>query len=254
MAWAAMVAACALLAACGSSADAPNRVGDGGANGAISTAAGIYYGHIGSGSDAPEFFGLVTKNGKARFVEKDGTDYTVITPAPVLPADDGTFSVDYFRYVAGSRDGGGVFAGTWAKPALGSAGISGTLGDGSGSRDFDIDYVASDYERAASLEMVAGTYSASYTTNGQTLTATLTINSDGSLSGSGDGNCTYGGGVSVPDATRNGYEIALNPSCFTGNFSGVGAYYPAGALQQEALLRFAVSNNNYGFYLRLTKQ
>lgn len=245
-----LLGAVLLLGACGSSDDGPGHAGGiGGGSDALSTAAGIYYGQIGSGSSAPTLFGLVAPDGKARFVETDGDVYRVISTAPLLPAADGGFTVGFYRYSNGRRDARGTLQGQ-----LADASIAGTLDDGSSARSYALDAVSRDYDRPAALATLAGTYSASYSVDGQNLTLTLAVDADGSISGDDGASCRYTGSVRVPDPAHNGYEVRLEPSCALGRLDGLGAYYPGSLLGLGPdRFRLVVSNDSFGFYLVLTR-
>ena len=77
--------------------------------------------------------------------------------------------------------------------------------------------------------------------------------SNGSSSGSDNRGCKYNGSVSVPDSSRNDYEVGnFTSSCLSGSaFSGVGSFSAASGLS-KAVFRIAVDNGNGGVFLKLT--
>jgi hypothetical protein len=87
------------------------------------------------------------------------------------------------------------------------------------------------WDRPASVGMVAGVYTRS-TSNGYTMTMTMSTN--GQLTGSDSRGCLINGAVSVPDATHNLYTLnATVTSCgsLDGTYSGMGALLDADAMQ-----------------------
>jgi hypothetical protein len=241
-----IVIASTLLGACGSS-DSPSSSGS-----APNPAAGIYYGDLltdGSSPQLVEFFGMVDGQGNALFVEKSGSalapSFQLLAAGQLYPDASDDFSVPYTLY---NSDGSSASTGTFAGTASPASAIVGTLtASGSSTRyaGLQLDYQQSEWETAASLATIAGSYS--FSNNGSTGTAT--IDASGKLSVS-SGSCTGSGTVSVPDPSHNGYLISYSSSCLSGSFSGIGTY-TAGS---PGVFRLGLSNGSQGSYLKLTAQ
>ena len=251
-------AASLLVGACGSGNDS-NGSSSGSSSGAVGhgdAANGVYYGTLtsgsGSGAKSVTFFGLVDANGKARFIENSGTTakpvYTLVSPATISTSGAGTFSAAYTAYGATNNTG------TMAASVTPGAIIVGTLTDSSGATlNYSLSYEAGDWETGSSLATIAGSYTDTYSLNGTDYTASLAIDSSGNISGSDNRGCKYNGSVSVPDSSRNGYEVGgFTSSCLSGSaFSGVGSFSAASGLS-KAVFRIAVDNGSGGVFLKLT--
>jgi hypothetical protein len=242
------VIATVLLGGCGGG----DSSGASGAN----PAAGIYYGTLLTDSSSPqlvELFGMVDGQGNALFVEKSGSalapTFQLLAPGRIYPGGSDNISVPYTLY---NSDGSSNSTGTFSASVSPASAIVGTLtatGSSTRTAGLQLDYQQSEWETPASLATIAGSYS--YSSNG--VKATATIDSSGALKVSAGSGCTGSGTISVPDSTRNGYQVSYTSTCLGGSFSGIGSY-TARTLTAPAVFRVGLSNGNSGAYLKLTEQ
>ena len=91
---------------------------------------------------------------------------------------------------------------------------------------------ASDYNRSLSLATLAGVYTLrENTVLGEEVTLTMTIQADGRLNGSYSNECVFNGNASIPDASHNMVQLAIDlANCgskgssktWNGTYSGLG--------------------------------
>ncbi|MDR3415727.1 MAG: hypothetical protein P4L83_06035 [Nevskia sp.] len=209
------------------------------------------------------FFGLVEESGNAMFGSKNGTGIVVYAPSSALSVSGSAFSVPYTAYgVNGAKANGSATAsGTLTGTVSASHSLSGSLSNATaGEGTFTASYSANDWNRAASLTTIAGTYTTSFGAAGKTISPTLTIDSSGTISSTGG--CTISGTVSVPDGTHNAYEFkSVVADCAAGStFNGVGSYFPSGLVNPEGILSKPViklglvDGANTGLFLTLVKK
>jgi hypothetical protein len=216
--------------------------------GSSSSSSGGGTGFCSSSSTASTFFGLIQADGTTELFGKVGSSFVMFAPAQITSSP---FSVAVTAYglndtVVGGAAGGtdtGTLAGTaTAGTGLqsGTTTLAGTLTDNSGnSLSFTGSSVSADWDAAASLSSVAGTYTGSFTLASVSYAPSLTVSSAGVISGSdtGGNGCTYSGSVAVADSSHNDYSVSLTSSCFsTSTYSGVGAYFAPGLNNPGGLL------------------
>lgn len=166
------------------------------------------------GIDAVPGNGIVGPNGDAAFIVGHGELWV----GSVLAAESGAVQTMLRRYARLSDGAAGGQATRGIPPAFpslvfGSAVARTTLKGAykdalSNCQDIALGYNES-YLRPASLEVLAGVYTASED-NGYTLT--VTVHDDGSLDGADTNGCVLIGSVSVPDSTKNFYRAVADAS------------------------------------------
>ncbi|MDR3418943.1 MAG: hypothetical protein P4L83_22435 [Nevskia sp.] len=254
------------LSACGGS-DSGGSGGSSGTGGSSESssgpgsgdaAAGLYYGTLttGSGKSAKSItlVGLIDANGNGQFVEKGGTKalptFEVLSPGPFSTSRTTySFSVPYVLY------GSSPTKGTLDASVNPGNNISGSLTEGGSTTPtatFLLGYQGASWEIPSSLTTIAGTYSGTFVYDRTTYSPTLSIDGAGAISGHDPNGCKYSGTVSVPDSTRNGYELSLTSSCHSSlPLTGVGAYF-AKKGTTPAYFRAALDNpGKVGIYLKL---
>lgn len=115
------------------------------------------------------------------------------------------------------------------------------------SPNYDILEFMPAYDRPASLAIIAGVYS-----DGE---LTLSINSDGAVSGSDINNCVFNGNVAVVHADRNYYDATIDVDNCTGHESleGIAFFYATEDATPNRWLRLAVANSQHAMWLQLEK-
>ncbi len=195
-----------------------------------------------------EIAGLIASNGKSFFV----TDY------PSLIYGNTSVSGNNFSFNGMGYDGASPY----------TVSMSGTVTSGT---SIDIDYSTPDetgtisllkadssigvYERASSLEKLAGTWNDSISDT--TGTWVFTIQNNGNFSGIRvTDNCSMSGEFSIIDSSKNEYQvIATVSSCneFNGVYSGLGFTSDANTFVDN-VINFAIANNQNAGIFELTKQ
>lgn len=167
---------------------------------------------------------LYADSGDMRISVQDGTYYH-LTTAPQSQSVVG----NYFAYSTGAPFPNGTSATTGTMSATeGVSALSGTLTDASGST---LPFSLKDdtvYGQGSALSKLAGTWSS--TANGFSLT--VTIASDGSLSGTDSNGCTYTGAFAQIDARYDVYRESHVATCNAAKstYDGLASYRPpAGA-------------------------
>ena len=105
----------------------------------------------------------------------------------------------------------GSFSATFVRAT--SISGSATPDGATNSSSFSLQYQQSAYEQSASFATIAGTYNGNLENGaGGADGTTITVDSSGGWSGSSSG-CGLSGQVSIPDATRNAYELSGTATC-----------------------------------------
>jgi hypothetical protein len=194
-----------------------------------STATGVWQGTISSNSGTPavRMMALTAPNGHSVWMTTDGRVWN-----GQLPMTGAQFDATMSGYMyPGSHfaDGSNFGPATMRMDHTGS-GWSGTY-DGNGDAGSFSVAMSAMWERPASLDSVAGVYTRT-TSIGYTMT--LTITQSGELAATDSRGCVISGSVSVPDASRNLYELdATVTSCgvFDGTYHGMGTLLDADAMR-----------------------
>lgn len=157
---------------------------------------------------------LVTESGHAKIELQFSGGGVAIFDALGVTLSNGSFNVPYTRYtsVTGSTATRGTVTGTLVGNQTLNASFSATAPVDSGT--LSLNFGAQQYQQAASLALVAGTYSMSYVdARGVTVTGSIGVSSQGNFSGSDTDGCHYSGQLGVPDGSRNLYTGALIFTC-----------------------------------------
>lgn len=192
--------------------------------------------------------GYISSSGRVAFFSQTNppasTDASTPAPASTLiniftgsvsKLSDSTLTaaLQVFNASTGDQNSGG---GAYAEAASASgtqnsaSNIIGTVTDPNGSRALSLGFNATMTNTSASLAILAGTYG-EYEQTGST---SLTIASNGSITGTDSNSCTYTGTASVPNAAVNVYELDnMKISCPT---TSAGVSLGAGAIAGAGLL------------------
>jgi hypothetical protein len=252
---------------CGSFAGTSSSSSSSSSGSSSSSSSGSTSSFCSSSSSAANFFGLVQADGTALLFGKSSTAFILFQPASLTTSD---FNVSVTAY--GLNDtvingaAGGTDTGTLSGSVTTTSGLTstttmtGTLTDTSGtSLSFNAQASSSDWDSAASLSSVAGSYTGSFTLDEVSYTPSLTISSTGAITGTDSSvtGCTYTGSVAVADTSHNDYSVTLTPSCIGVTFSGIGAYFSGldnpGGLLAAAEFKAGLINGSSAIYLGLTK-
>ncbi len=240
--------------------------GGGGGNGNSSTGGGnvpvggIYNGSITESGQTYTLMGIVDEIGNATFVESNSTaPVALVTPGTEITSANGSYNsgpnaAAYALCCTGFTFSNGQSTERVAISATidPRTSINGTFTDAGGSGTFTLTYDAAHYQQASSLSLIAGTYAYSY----GGATGTITIASNGTVSGSDNQGRVYSGTVTVQNAAYNAYDVLItqtNANPALGSYSGLAAYYPA-AGGRSAELHVAMNNGSSAFYAVLTAQ
>lgn len=225
---------CVVLTACGGGSIDGSGSGNG-SNGSANNGdpAGIYSGTVQNSTSGTTdtLIGVIDANHQAVFVDQTNPAIFRFTSLSV----SGNSFTGTFNAYAGSGQvfpngqvmDSGTANGTFVPQSSLSA--TTTVGGNSLLSTIAVQYQASLYEIPASFTTVMGTYSYSITTSSGIDTSTIAIASNGTFSGSDTFGCTYSGSLTIPDTTRNAYEINGSTTCggAASAFTGLGTYVPA---------------------------
>lgn len=183
---------------------------------------GIWVGTVtDSDSNVYQTTGIIKKNGQLRFISDDGEQTT-----GSASTDDDTFRASLTSYAPiGSvfnANGQNIISGTTTGNIVPQSRLTGTVKyNGATISTYDFTYDLA-YERGASCNDLAGTFSS---TEG-TYTETYTFNPDCSITGSDTDGCTFSGLISIDDPAYNVYDVRLTvEACgiVNGTYRGFGA-------------------------------
>ena len=193
------------------------------------SAVGLWKGTItstGSGQ-TQQALGTVTDDGQFHLMTANGVNYV-----GQMAASPGNFSMTMSGYVPvgqtfpnGAQNGSMSFSGTVTSSGMMSGTYSGA-GE-SGTFSMTMDPMGT---RSASMQMVAGTYTRS---NSSGYTVTMTVDSNGQMTGSDTQGCVFNGTVSVPFPAHNFYGMNMTvTSCgaLNGSYNGMGTLVDANAM------------------------
>ena len=223
---------------------------------------GVYSGYLTSdrfGRTYP-LAGYVSKSGHAHFYNRT-TSEQIVMPLQV--------SGDHFSGVIGVyqptdplilsslRTSGTVQGTVHARDS-----ISGDFQTGDGDHGtFLLTYDRAIYERNSRVKQLAGVWGTSSAEDRYSIS--VTIRDDGSLVGSDNKGCVYGGTLSVPDSRFNAYDAAVSVTCSKGSYtaSGWAVLYPAKDSTPDSIddlksvesIRFSFANQQLAYFSQLTK-
>ena len=243
----------AVLAACGSGSSDSGIGGSttGGTGGTSVAIGGLYQGSYQNGDGV---YALIDENGNGRFVQTDlqGKLLALLAPtANLVPDSSGSLSFQYTAFSLNGQpldNGAAIETGSASGTVVARTSFNFVYADSAPSDgQFQANFIANQYNIAATFLTIAGKYTYTYVNaGGTTVTVTLSFDSSGNITGSDTNtpSCSYSGSVTVPNASYNAYDISLSNSCNTaGVSSGIGAYFPATATT-PAQFEFAVNNAN----------
>lgn len=205
------------------------------------TPGGLYSGTLtdSSASGDRNVYVIVDENGNGRMIDSDYGDYYRLALSNNNFSLSGSFTAfagstpfpNNQTTVTGSVSGQITQDGITASFTE-SNGVTGTL-----------NLVFSNYYyQTSSLSLLSGSWSYSDTTSGYSLS--LSINGDGSFSGSDTDGCTYTGNFSIFDPDFDAYHLSYTDSCASGStFTGLAAYYPQDNQGGEQIEILADDNN-----------
>ncbi|MCC7199222.1 MAG: hypothetical protein IT483_06925 [Gammaproteobacteria bacterium] len=171
--------------------------------------------------------GLTSGSGHSVWMTTDGRVWT-----GQMPMSGTQFNATMAGYMyPGSRFPDGSTYGTWSMMGNYANGIWSGQFNGAGDNTTFSFSMHPAYNRPASLDLLAGTYTRT-TSIGYTMT--LSFTQAGQLTGSDSRGCVFNGNVTVPDQTHNLYQIAATvTSCgiLDGSYQGQGTLADATAMQ-----------------------
>lgn len=233
------VSSSVLLAGCGGGGGGGGSGGSGGSGGggggadATRAQAGLYEGTISVDGQAADSILLLAPDGS--IVERANGTYA----SGKLSFNNGSFSGPIREFVQGEwRDG--TLAGTYTASSLDGQTQAAIF-------SFDRDPLVSDLD--ASLGKVSGRTWLEGATETNPVTTSITIDAGGNIVGS-DGDCTFSGAISVPDASINIYETTITasgaacPAAEQGVYNGYGFVLPT-APASLVILDDNGTNNRY---------
>ncbi len=171
--------------------------------------------------------GLTNGSGHSVWMTTDGRVWT-----GQMPMSGTQFNATMAGYMyPGSRFPDGSNYGTWSMMAQYANGTWSGQFNGSGDNTTFSFSMHPAYDRPASLDVLAGTYTRT-TSVGYTMT--MSVTQGGQLTGSDSRGCVFNGTVTVPDSNHNLYQIAATvTSCgiLDGDYQGHGTLADATAMQ-----------------------
>lgn len=231
-AFALALAIASTVAGCGGSGDSASSAAatptGGTTAGSSKTTPGVWQGTLVSPTTgSASLVGLTDTSGHSVWMTTDGRVWAGQMPATGTQFDG---SMTGYMY-PGSRFADGSNYGMWSMMARYADNAWSGQMDGSGDRAAFSVAMHPAYNRPASLDLLAGTYTRT-TSIGYTLT--LSFTKSGQMTGSDSRGCVFGGNVTVPDAAHDLYQVtATVSSCgiLDGNYSGHGTLVDATAMQ-----------------------
>jgi hypothetical protein len=228
------------------------------------TVGGIFTGKLTEGANTYGLSGIIDENGVARFVEFTGSAASndlsyvaVFTPGSDIPVHGGSsLSIPFTEFSIDGQaldNGQSSETGSLTVDYVLRSDIQGTFSDAHGaSGTLDLSFELA-YNTAASGSVIAGTYSFTYSSGGNSYLASILIGADGSISGSDNNSCIYSGSFTVPNASYNAYELSITVSgCANapGTLTGLGSFFPATSSQPNTIDAI-LSNSSGAAYLVL---
>jgi hypothetical protein len=201
---------------------------NGSGTGSNKTAPAVWQGTVTSTtSGTSSFVGLTDMNGNSIWMTTDGRVWT-----GQMPTTGTRMNVTMTGYMyPGRQFPDGTNYGMWSMMAKYANGTWSGQFNGSGDVTTFSYSMHPGYNRPASLDLLAGTFTRT-TSIGYTMT--WSFNQSGQLTGSDSRGCVFNGTVSVPDPTHNLYQIdATVTSCgiLDGSYQGRGTLLDATAMQ-----------------------
>lgn len=227
------LAAALSITACGGSGGGggppgPTSSNSGGTTGSSKTTPGVWQGTVTSPTTgAASVVGLTNTSGHSVWMTTDGRVWT-----GSMPMTGTQMSVNMAGYMyPGRQFPDRSNYGTWSMTGNYANGTwSGQLNGTGDTATFSFS-MHPGYDRPASLDRLAGTYTRT-TSIGYTIT--MSVTQGGQLTGSDSRGCVFNGSVSVPDPTHNLYQVnATVSSCgiLNGAYQGHGTLLDATAMQ-----------------------
>jgi len=226
-----LIAALALTACGGGGSGAsPNSTSNnnGSAIGSSKTATGVWQGTlVSTTTGTSSLVGLANASGNSMWMTADGRVWT-----GQVPSTGTQMTVNMAGYMyPGRQFPDGTNYGTWSMTGNYANGTWSGQFDGSGDATTFSYSMHPDYDRPASLALLAGTYTRT-TSIGYTMTWSFT--ESGQVTGGDSRGCVFNGTLSVPDPAHNLYQIdATVTSCgiLNGYYQGHGTLLDATAMQ-----------------------
>jgi hypothetical protein len=225
------ITAALALAACGGggggSSESPSS-NDSAATDSSKTTPGVWQGTVTSSTTGTSsVMGLTNASGHSIWMTTDGRVWTGQMP---MTATQMNVNMAGYMY-PGRQFADGTNYGSWSMiGSLANGTWSGQLNGTGDNGSFSLS-MHPGYDRPASLDLLAGTYTRT-TSIGYTMT--LSITQGGEITGSDSRGCVFNGTVAVPDPTHNLYQVSATvTSCgiLDGSYQGHGTLLDATAMQ-----------------------
>jgi hypothetical protein len=176
--------------------------------------------------------GEIDEKGNGYLADLQGDVYSTSAAVIVDSTGHATMSFNLFipaNAVTGSA--ASMSAAQFYGQLVSRSSMTGTFSEKAGTKSgtFSIKYVPVIYNLPASDSVVAGTYTYATRVQGSSDTISLTIASNGTITGSDSKKyCSISGRASVPNLLFNAYDLAMTWSCADGqhSYKGVGLYEP----------------------------
>jgi hypothetical protein len=216
---------------------------------------GVWTGTITFTGYSPEpIYGEFDENGFGYMVKLNNLDI-YSTPSQIVTNSAGSISMTFNHFVTDGVDSGPAMrgTGTFVGSIVQQSTISGTFAQLDGTfhsgGTFALSFVPTVYDLPASLKIVAGTYNFTYLVNGATVTASLTIDETGVVTGTDLLGCAVSGTASIPSVKYNAYVVQMTLPCQAyPNFTGYYAFVPATPKTPKMLIGEFDNGTNYAVY------
>ena len=182
---------------------------------AATNAGGIWEGSATASETSLDFAGVITEDGRGRFIDEGGTQYIVSN----LSGDDGSLTADILAiapfgmtFLDGSSVTTGSFSATVVERETWSGDYSLATGE---SGTVSLTYNAI-YERDSSLDKLTGMWDEEF--------GVLTFDPDGSFFEQDSFGCVFDGQATIIDAEYNVYDLSMTVSMCDdadGDYSGL---------------------------------
>ncbi len=198
-------------------------------------AAGIFEGTLSDKASQQQtpVVAIIAEDGEGRVSAQDGTFYrlNVFNSGYNSSGSFEAFSQGLL-FANGQPTSSGSF-----NAAPSSAGLNATLQYKSG----DTATLALSFDQASDMASSLSVLQGSWTYAATALTLNITVQTDGSWSGTDSANCSYSGSFSLIDANENAYAVHYKQTCngTDKSFSGLASYFPAQGSSPVQLRVFA---------------
>lgn len=207
--------------------------------GQLNAVEGVYQGSLTDTTNggSTTLTAIIDNSGHAKIALTNGTSNTGgggIFDVPSLQPQNGQFNTSFTLYPPTIRNNNSAEQGT----------LAGSVSQSNNSRRIVAGFNAQNiqdkgtialnlnlqqYQLRASMQIITGSYQLNYIdATGVSVSANVSIDTNGSISGNDSSGCNYSGTINVPDADHNIYRGTLTRDCSSQSISYdvLGTYYP----------------------------